>query len=422
VDISPKAWQNITMPEQENVPSQEFPENNAPTEIDKESSTEPEKTQKKPPKKKTMVLVAGALVLIAAGIYFLLPNNRTNGSGDEGEVQDPEIVERPIEEDPTETYRNDQYRFTVQYNSDLHTLSSGTPFTEQISLIQINYSDNLPNKIEKDTDLEEGYLVRVTFFDEIDRDVEDLIARKREKFRVECPITAEIGQIGSKNIDGISGRFFEVENCPQNFVVNMTEYGGKVFEITQVYRGDIGFRQSYRAQTEGIVRSFKWIRENTSPTVQMYRNEDYGIELSHPFLDTDCCSVTQPSIDQLSRLIILADSGDEEENGLIDDKFGMFGLRIEDKSFGLFLNQQKQSLIQEYKVVEGRDPTNLGEERLSIGGAEGVLLKNYAWWGEVVYLNHPHREVFLVIVVPRGVSEGFEKVIEDVLQTMVFLE
>jgi hypothetical protein len=59
---------------------------------------------------------------------------------------------------------------------------------------------------------------------------------------------------------------------------------------------------------------------------------------------------------------------------------------------------------------------------VQIGGYDAYKLVNYAWWGDVIYMNHPNSDAdyFLVFVMPNGVSEDFKSVINGVLKTFDF--
>ncbi|HDQ88700.1 MAG TPA: hypothetical protein ENN92_00955 [candidate division WWE3 bacterium] len=114
---------------------------------------------------------------------------------------------------------------------------------------------------------------------------------------------------------------------------------------------------------------------------------------------------------------------EESENfQQVKNKFGIFATARNKKSFELFLNEQKQALIQEYKVVEGKNPTNLLESKVIMGNKEGVKLTNYAWWGTVIFVDHSDVDAFLVFVIPNGVSKEFEGVINTILNSVKFLQ
>lgn len=337
------------------------------------------------------------------------------------EEEPPVVVTRPEPENPRKTYSNDIYKFQVEYNTDKHEFKQTAAETGQLTQIWIVGKETQPEEIKEETELTTGYLVKISVFEGIDRDVKDLAQRKREKYALECPTVAEVSRVATRSIDGQEAKGFEVINCPQNYVETFARYKGNIIEITQVYRGDLGFKQSYRAQTEAIVRSFGWIRDPyEEPNIEIVENEDYRIRLIHPRLDTSCCSVTVPSLEGLEKIVVLADPGNKDKEGNVRDRFGVFAVSKKGKTFELFLNEQKQALIQEFRVVEERNPTDLAEEKILIDGNDAFKLKNYAWWGEVIYMESPVTEHFLVFVIPNSAGESFRNTIDEILNSVEF--
>ena len=373
------------------------------------------------------ILIPIFAIFIGVFAYLAITEKPIAGNGKKEENITPPVVVIPEPENPFKTFTSDQYKFSIEYNTGKHLFSQRKAFSDQPTYFQIASNENRPEKIEIDTDLEkdleDGYLVKISVYENIDRDIEELISRKREKFAIDCPIPAEIGNVYTRNIDGNEAKTFEVKNCPQDYVINLTKFKENIIEITQIYRGDIGFKQSYRAQTETIFSGIKWIRDpQEEPTIAVYKNDEFGIEFLHPRLDTKCCSVTHPSIENLTKLVVLGDPKSKDKDGQIVNKFGVFGYQEEGKSFELFLNEQKQSLIQEYEVVEGKNPVGLEENKVLISGYEALQLKNYAWWGEVTYMKHPFRENFLIFVLPNGVTDEFRVIVENMLKDFTFTE
>ena len=144
------------------------------------------------------------------------------------------------------------------------------------------------------------------------------------------------------------------------------------------------------------------------------------MEFIHPVLEENASEMAKQKIQNLVKVTVLADPTRKNEAGEVLDKVGIFAVPKGSKSFVLFINEEKQSLIQEYKVVEGKSPMGLSEEVVLIGGVDGLKLVNYAWWGEVIYLDHPNADCFLVFVLPDGISDEFETVLSEIFDTFVF--
>jgi len=372
-----------------------------------------------------LAIFVALTTLLLLGTKFLISQSDVlnNGGGAETEESTPSgIVTIPEQESPEKTFTSDKFKFSVDYNTDLHDLQTRSAFSsEPPQFLIIHKGESQKDDIKTDADLLDGYVVKISVYEGVDKDILELAQRKREKYLVECGDVALLGGLYKRNIDGSEAQSFEVGNCPQDFIENFTEFRGNIIEITQIFRGDIGFKQSYKAQTEEILRSFAWLRDpEEEPDIASFRSQDYQLEFIHPVLEVNTVSVTPPSIEGLVRVVVLADPTRKDGAGEVLDKVGIFAVPKGSKSFALFINEEKQSLIQEYKVVEEKNPTGLSEETVLIGGVDGLKLVNYAWWGEVIYLEHPNANYFLIFVLPEGVSDVFVEALSDVFDTFVF--
>ena len=423
----------------ENIPEKEPVGEAPPTDpsgaaeaiLDSDDLTQvPESLKKKPgfnPSFLVKLVIFGTFTfLLLWGVKFFISQSSLLSNGADGseteESTSSEIVTRLDPESPEKTFVSDKFKFSVGYNTDLHELQTRSAFSsEPPQFLIIHKGESQEDDIKTDADLLDGYIVKISVYEGVNKEVLELAQRKREKYLLECLDATLLGDLYKRNVDGNEAQSFEVVNCPQDFIENFTEFRGNIVEITQIYRGDIGFKQSYRAQTEEILRSFKWLRDpEEEPDIASFRSEEYQLEFIHPVLDVNTTSVTPPSIENLAKVVVLADSVRKNENGEALDKIGIFAVPKGSKSFTLFVNEQKQSLIQEYRVVEEKNPIGLSEEIVSIGGVDGLKLVNYAWWGEVIYLDHPNANYFLVFVLPDGVSDDFQEVLPDIFDTFVF--
>lgn len=366
-------------------------------------------------------------ILLTLGVVLYLFSQMDFGGDEDPDVGNnvPVIVE-PVEVNPIKTYVNDEFDFSFQYNSEEQEFSQIPATEDQPPQFLITYKGPNQGDINTERDLNDGYIVKISAYSNISRDIYDLAERKKEKYTLECPDVVTIGKSFSRDIDGIQAQSFEVTNCPQNYVENFARFGPNIIEITQIYRGDIGFRQSYKAQTDQIVRSMEWLWDpEERPDIARFGNYQYRLRFIHPLLDTKCCDVTAPSLPNIKKVVVLADTERKDEEGRVLDKFGIFAYDPgrKPKPFKLFLNEQKQSLIQEFKVVEERNPSDLREETVNIGDHSGVKLINYAWWGEVIYADHPNPDVdqFFIFVIPKEASSEFRATVDQILDSFEFI-
>jgi len=455
MDIGQKTWENLNMDSNtkeldterviDNTPTGESNKLNYETLTTSEStrptsqinsnefSKEKEKLDIPRKKKPKISLVKLTIIIIIASLavatYLSSQSKGLIKNGKENPQNEPEnliVIEEPKVENPYIKFESGQFKFSFEYNPMEQNMIQRGAFSTEPAFFMISGKENNPVELENEKDLQEGYLVKISVFEGIERDIQDLAQRKIEKFKLECPTQREIGNLYGTTINGISGVAFEVKNCDQDYIIRFVNFEGFVFEIAQIYRGDIGFKQQYKAKTDSIVWSinWRWQLQERPPTTTI-RNEEFLIEIAHPWLNTTCCDITKPSLERLKKIAILTKL--KEENVILakeepNDKLGVFAIKREGKGFELFINEQKQALIQEYKVVEGKNPSGLSENNVRVGTLEGIRLQNYAWWGTVIYVNHSQADAFLIIVIPNGISKDFEGVINTILANISFLE
>ncbi len=389
-----------------------------------------------PEKKRVLNLKKPAIFLvvtlfIVGMILVLIP--KSNGEKPKNEEQAPKnptvIDQKP--KDPYTTFTSEQYKFQVKFNSEKNYFHQRGAFSPNPAFFMFSSKENKSQSPDNEKELSDGYIVKISVFEEIDLDPQDLAGRKREKFKLECPKQSEISQIYSINLDNVETSSFEVKNCNQDYIVHFAKFEDFVYEIMQIYKGDIGFRQQYKSYTDEIIDSIKWIRPpKVKDQTTTLENKDFLVKITHPWLDTQCCSVTEPAIAKLNEIAVLAQSKDKLGNTIptekITDKLGIFGAPKNNESFELFLNKQKQALIKEFQVVEGKNPVNTKETLVNLGYGErsltGVKLEGYAWWGKVILAEHPYSNYFLIFVIPNGASLEFEGIVEDILANIVFLK
>jgi hypothetical protein len=437
MDISPKTWENLTM-ELENTTRDELPnpEKNQEVEVGQITTEIQPETQKEPVRrmgKKVKIafvwkiLIPITLILSAIFLYLAITMDIIPIlQKPKEEALNTPITTNPEPIDPIKVFESEQYMISFAYNSDKHSFSQKSAFSTQPAYFLISAKQNLPQEIADEKDLQDGYFVKISVFEDIERNITDLAERKIEKFKLECPSQREIGDIYPKQIDGLETISFEIKNCDQSFVMNFAVFEDLVFEIAQVYKGDIGFEQNYKAQTEEIISTLKWLRKaQEKPATTVLKNTTYLMEIEHPWLNEECCDVIKPSIEGMKKIAILADSGSTNATKDIEDivdKLGIFVVPKNLKTFELFINEQKQALIQEYKVVEGKNPTDLEETRVAIGNKEGIKLVNYAWWGTVIYVDHTESDTFVILVIPNETTPEFDNTLTTIFENIKFLD
>jgi hypothetical protein len=373
---------------------------------------------------KTMLFMVGALIaiLVAVGILytytdFIDLNGLTNS-----QVTDPVITSPQDEITKLEEYVNTELEFSISYpqQADFTTSTSqnGDIETFQIAVAGPAQID----KIFNETNLMEGYIVKIIVHKNITNlDLELFSREKRNSFVVKCPATAKVSEITNTKVNFADARRFEVDECLVNYIETFVIRDNLVFEIMQVYKGDVGYKQIYKGQTEEIVQTF--ILTNTlapSPVDTWTTYTDTGRISQFSFkypqeFDTLCCTIAGPHSSTATKLIVIADphtivqGTDKRFNGL-----GIYTDRITD--FDSYVAAQKLQFIESYKIVTGRNPQAIQSE-IEIGGVKGVLLKDTAWWADIYFVPLPNLSSVLVIAKTTAVERGREQIIDEIIST-----
>lgn len=417
MDIDPKAWENISV--EPNIEA--IPDNlDNPPVIEKKRVL----SLKKP----AIFLVAILFITGIVLIFISKPKERKPKEEEQKPVNPIVIDQKP--KDPYTTFTSEQYKFLVKFNSEKNDFHQRGAFSPNPAFFMFSSKENKPQSLDNEKELSEGYIVKISVFEKIDLNPQDLAERKMEKFKLECPKQSEISQIYATNLDNVKTASFEVKNCDQDYIVHFAEFEDFMYEIVQVYKGDIGFKQQYKSYTDEIINSIKWIRPpEIKHQTTILENKKFLIKITHPWLDTQCCNVTEPAIPGLEKIAVLAQSEDESGKAIpkekITNKLGIFAVPKNNESFELFLNKQKQALIKEFQVVEGKNSVDTKETLVNLGNKEesqmGVKLEGYAWWGTVILVEHPYSNYFLIFVIPNGASLEFDGIVENILKDFVFL-
>lgn len=422
MDFGKKTWQNLNMEQaQENTQAPEITSQKAsvPLQESVEKQTPSLLLATKKGKFITGALVTTVCLVLALG-YLLMTSTLT---------PDKERLPtrlRPEDEktETLETYINNKYGFSFRYPKELNFAQQDTD-EEKITQFALVYSGkNQQNTVETDRDLVDGYIFKVRIHETIDTDAQEIARRKKEKLLSDCPTIAKASELAETYIDKTPAYKFEIKNCPQTYIQTFALKYNKVFEFVQVYRGDLGFDQAYATKTNDILKTFKFLRDESPPESDkaLFKSDEYTFTFTHPKLNTTCCTITGPTSESAQNLATLADLEDTRQ------KFNGIGLFVEKNpnnlTFEAYINEQKQTLIKEYRVIVGTNPQT-SEKIVNVGGITGIRLDGYAWWGDVVYLQLPQKSVgrppqFLIIVKAEVKDGDFEETFNEILDSFDF--
>ncbi|MBW6441414.1 hypothetical protein K0B04_00705 [Patescibacteria group bacterium] len=320
-------------------------------------------------------------------------------------------------------YKSDEFKISLEYLGKA-SLYENFVLSDLTKKIEVIYDKNNEGENTSLDSLTEGYIFRISIFPTSLRKIDEIAQVKKDVFAIECPETTIITDTQGTNIDSVDGRTFEVKNCGADYVVTYVVKNGLNYEFAQIFKGDLGYRQLYKAETEDIVRSVKFYPEThqLGPT-EIYESTRFKISFEYPrSLDSECCNITGP---MAGRPILLLTLGDPEnyvnENNL--DAIAFFTDENKVGDFNDYLETQKILLSEDYLVTKGQSPKPQIRS-VKVGDREAVMLRGYSWRGnDLIYVDITptnERNRVLVISIHNISGESFEKVTDSILESFEF--
>lgn len=352
-------------------------------------------------------------------------------------IKNKPIVQKIEEEDKKIKVEDIKTEKKIQHNSDSLYISpeyldkaklvESIEGADQIRKLEISYEkqpSSEPNTSVTEDNLKEGYIFKASTFTTSQRELDEIVQVKKDSFTAKCPQTAIFTDPIPTTIDGIEGKTFDVTNCGSDYKLTYVVKGTLNYEFAQIVKGDIGYKQVYRAETEDILNSIKFYPDKTNEgPLETFRNELYGFQFKHPKFNSECCDLTKPVSQEPERIVVLGDM----ETFVDKSNFDGIGIFIEEVysegTLSSYMETQKKTLIDDYIVVKGEAP-KLEEKSLKIGNKDGVMLKGYSWRGEdYVYVNiSPEitHKTMLIISIKNTSGREFEKKVDEILKSFEY--
>lgn len=378
--------------------------------------------------KKTAAIVAGSiLTLILLTVIATYINSRR-----EPPVVAPlnPVVEKPpvIEPDVVEL-NNRQFEFTFFYPREAELIEEN-PFSLDPSSYTVLYS-RLPHTETDITEenLREGYIFRV-IVNKVENDTSllELSEAKKRYYSGFCPESATLSEIEEIKINEFDATTFLIKDCNGELKHTFTVRNKKVFELVEFHKGDLGYKERYGTTLSDIYNSFELTNKNEplpSENWITYLNKDAVISFKHPDMDEKCCNIAGPILlegqVQDEHVIKIVAFGERGTPSLTDKPFN--GLAVyqvfkpTDLSFEDYVEKQKQLLAENYSVIIGKTTEGKTKDVL-VGSKKGVLLENFAWWGDLIFVNTDN--YFLVIAQTEKSPNDFNDVFGEILTTFKF--
>jgi len=343
--------------------------------------------------------------------------------------QSTEAITYPVEK--TIKYKSDNLKISLVYPKDAR-LADSTEGDEQTKKLEIYFSKDASitdgSGAISDLAISDGYIFRVSTFATTVRNLDEIAKVKKESIIGTCPETSEFSETFPTTIDGIESRVFEVKNCRGDFSITYTPKFGVYYAFEQIYKGDIGYKQIQKAATQEILGSIRFYPEEAGPEqpYETFTNENPKFSFEHPKFDGSCCDIQGPPNNiRAQKIITLADK--ENFVGATNfDGLSVFYYRPSsqaESNFNTFLENQKNTLIDDYAVVRGTTP-KLQEMSIKVGDRNAVLLRGYSWRDvDLIYVSVERQggNYFLIISVKNVTGDKFEAKIDRILSSFKFL-
>lgn len=354
----------------------------------------------------------------------LMPDDNTLDPVDQNNNGNTTNVNPDYDPEELLEYTNKNFEFSFLRRAKTK-LNEPEEIGTQLETYRVTYKGPRQTQtIEGAENLQDGYIVDFTLHNEIaNNNVDQIALQQRNKFIVLCEDRAVISAVQDRTLAGRTAKTFSVENCGADYIESFFVLDNKLYQFSQVYRGDIGIRQIYNAETDEIVESFKLLN-TLAPTPVETWSSFTGIKnfvFKYPSgLDDTCCNIPGPLNAESTKRIVLADPKSIEGTQATQfNGFAVYEYFLKGESFTAFVNRQKTLLEENYRIVIGRNPITISEPRI-VGGNNAVYLKGYAWWGEMLLVENPRNASVIIFIKTEVTAGGFEDLFEEILSTVQF--
>jgi hypothetical protein len=322
-------------------------------------------------------------------------------------------------------YISDINKFLLLYPSDAVFEEPSKESTDTIVFKITSKGTRQTEPITTDSSLTDGYIFKIILNkDIILKELREISESKIASFKQNCSDLYTSTDPIATQVDTIPAQGFSINNCPSYYDETFVIYNGTLYEIVRIFRGDVGYREKYKQTATQILESFKFLDKPLAPETpkfSTYTNDTYKLSFVHPNLDSKCCDVNGPVYGTPDKIVVLGDSQSYEDNkGKSFNGFGVFiDQNKENRSFTDYMDLQRKTLEENYKVITGKKP-EVSEEKIKVGDVEGIILKNYAWWGDMIYVQIPNTTRFMIISKVETSPGVFDKVFAEILKTFRF--
>lgn len=376
-------------------------------------------------------IIGTILFVIVLGILLSLVKYIQNKTKKSFETKEEVKVESNVDISKTwANYNSDELRLALKY-PDNTKLMENKSYNGSIRNLEILYTPTNKENVNGDT-LTEGFVFRITPLNLTKNTLDDIATVKRESFSIECGEGVQMSAVRPDLIYGLDARTFDVRNCSGDFKVTYTKRFGIYYEITQLYRGDLGFRQQYKSTTEEMIKSLVFNAEDViqEEPFKKFENKQYDLSFTYPKeLALDCCTLPEVTGTGTKKIVVL---GAKES----DTKYGVFGVFVTPNSdsasknyitYEDYVNNQKANLISDYKIANNGNEPTIVQEQMNINGKYALRFKGLSWRGnDLIFIKVTDEKDkvarFYTLSVVNNIGTEFEDILQDILSTFSFEE
>ncbi len=322
---------------------------------------------------------------------------------------------------------NSKDNFFLKYPSDTTlTLPPEEENGDKPRVYQIVYTgEKQYADLTDDNSLLDGYIFRVTVNKGVtNSNTADFTNGKAASYKQNCSALHTISDISEVNIDTIPSTTVSIYNCPVDIEEYFVFLNNYLYEITLVYRGDLGYKEKYKQTAREILNTFTFLSKPPAPekpNFETFYNREHRFSLVHPLLDINCCNIQGPVKGEVERIVTFGDKkAYDESNGKAFNGFSIFiDINRSNLQFSDYLDIQKTALMEDYKVITGKRPEP-SEGEVMVGNVKATLLKGYAWWGDMIFLQIPNTNKIMIISKVESSPVVFEEIFRTILSTFAF--
>lgn len=366
--------------------------------------------------KKVAIGIVILAALIAGGVFALKIRKDMIEDRRRFVVNPPSepIVTKPIDEPEGEKeYSNTTLQVSFKYPAEA-TLTETFDSEKGEGKVEVVYSkDNSP-------EFEQGYKVSITVFSTKTRELSQFATTRLEAMKITCPESATYSRLSEGKMAEYGSLNYTIEYCDGFYRNYYIDFGGKYFEISRYYKGDIGYRQQYEIITNEVIKTITLLPQRFEITefLKSVSDKDTGVKFEYPTNYIDKCSVPMPT-DTKYRVILSMCPEEQPETGVI---IGMTQLP-QGSTFESFVETERNKMDDDFFAAKGH-PSDAEPETAEFRGRPAIKLNGFSWQDAsytFVYSTYKERPFVLMMGTKVG-SPEYKTEIETILNSIDFGE